>query len=208
MQKVYIPDLLLVASYYKDWATLGAGVGNFLSYGDFPHERHAGTLGSYWLPQGIVLNRNLGCAASSRSNHNQIKEYVTRSWYSYTGRAVTAAASIPTRARRGPTIPGRRSRYQFLDTNGKYSWLKAPRYNEAADGGRAAGADGCRLCGRPRPGTPGDQPAFWQAAALRPAALFSTLGRVAARGIETLVMAEQLGPWIDQLAANLDSRQH
>src|SRR5512136_2942445 len=32
VQKVYIPDLLLVASRYKDWAGLGRGVGNFLAY--------------------------------------------------------------------------------------------------------------------------------------------------------------------------------
>jgi Ni,Fe-hydrogenase I large subunit len=36
-----------------------------------------------------------------------------------------------------------------------------------------------------------------------PAALFSTLGRTAARGIETLVTAEMLPTWIDQLAANM-----
>ena len=35
-----------------------------------------------------------------------------------------------------------------------------------------------------------------------PAALFSTLGRVAARGIETLVLAEHMETWLDQLADN------
>jgi [NiFe] hydrogenase large subunit/hydrogenase large subunit len=36
-----------------------------------------------------------------------------------------------------------------------------------------------------------------------PEALFSTLGRVAARGIETLVTAEELPVWISQLAENM-----
>jgi Ni,Fe-hydrogenase I large subunit len=36
-----------------------------------------------------------------------------------------------------------------------------------------------------------------------PEALFSTLGRTAARGIETLVMAEKLVEWTDELAANM-----
>jgi [NiFe] hydrogenase large subunit/hydrogenase large subunit len=36
-------------------------------------------------------------------------------------------------------------------------------------------------------------------------ALFSTLGRVAARGIETQLIAEQLAPWIDQLDSNMRS---
>ena len=36
-----------------------------------------------------------------------------------------------------------------------------------------------------------------------PEALFSTLGRVAARGIETQVLAEKMDDWVDALAANM-----
>jgi [NiFe] hydrogenase large subunit/hydrogenase large subunit len=36
-----------------------------------------------------------------------------------------------------------------------------------------------------------------------PDALFSTLGRVAARGIETQVLAEKMGDWVDGLASNM-----
>jgi Ni,Fe-hydrogenase I large subunit len=57
---------------------------------------------------------------------------------------------------------------------------------------------------------------YWVDAALKklgagPAALFSTLGRTAARCIETVVVAEQLIPWTDELAANIgrgDLRTH
>ena len=38
-----------------------------------------------------------------------------------------------------------------------------------------------------------------------PEALFSTLGRVAARGIETRVLADKMGDWVDALAANMAS---
>ena len=38
-----------------------------------------------------------------------------------------------------------------------------------------------------------------------PEALFSTLGRVAARGIETQVLAEKMDDWVDALAANMAS---
>jgi Ni,Fe-hydrogenase I large subunit len=38
-----------------------------------------------------------------------------------------------------------------------------------------------------------------------PEVLFSTLGRVAARGIETQVLAEKMGDWVDALAANMGS---
>lgn len=35
IDECYIPDLLAVASYYKDWAGIG-GTTNFLSFGEFP----------------------------------------------------------------------------------------------------------------------------------------------------------------------------
>jgi Ni,Fe-hydrogenase I large subunit len=38
-----------------------------------------------------------------------------------------------------------------------------------------------------------------------PEALFSTLGRVAARGIETQVLADKMGDWVNALAANMES---
>jgi [NiFe] hydrogenase large subunit/hydrogenase large subunit len=44
-----------------------------------------------------------------------------------------------------------------------------------------------------------------------PAALFSTLGRIAARAIETQVLAEKMGDWLAGLAANMaqgDTRIH
>jgi [NiFe] hydrogenase large subunit/hydrogenase large subunit len=38
-----------------------------------------------------------------------------------------------------------------------------------------------------------------------PEALFSTLGRVAARGIETQVLAEKMEDWVNGLAANMEA---
>jgi Ni,Fe-hydrogenase I large subunit len=40
-----------------------------------------------------------------------------------------------------------------------------------------------------------------------PAALFSTLGRVAARGIETQVLAEKMDDWLSALADNMGRRE-
>ena len=36
VDQVYVPDLLAIAGFYKEWAQWGEGVGNFLTYGDFP----------------------------------------------------------------------------------------------------------------------------------------------------------------------------
>ena len=40
-----------------------------------------------------------------------------------------------------------------------------------------------------------------------PEALFSTLGRVAARGIETQVLAEKMGDWLGELGQNMAKRE-
>ncbi|HTM23499.1 MAG TPA: nickel-dependent hydrogenase large subunit, partial [Kofleriaceae bacterium] len=36
VSQVYLPDLLAVASFYKDWAGHGGGVGNYMVYGEYP----------------------------------------------------------------------------------------------------------------------------------------------------------------------------
>ncbi len=35
VEQVYIPDVLAIAPFYKDWFSRGEGLGNFLSYGDY-----------------------------------------------------------------------------------------------------------------------------------------------------------------------------
>src|SRR5512136_992060 len=81
--KVYYPDLLLVASFYKDWAGYGAGVGNYLAYGDFPQSADNNPA-NFFLPRGIVNNQQIG-AAPSAMDQAQILEYIAHSWYSYAG---------------------------------------------------------------------------------------------------------------------------
>src|SRR5512144_1715265 len=58
VEKVYIPDLLAVASFYKEWTGIGAGVGNYMSYGEFPGD-NSGKPEVLWLPRGMILNRDL-----------------------------------------------------------------------------------------------------------------------------------------------------
>ena len=41
VSRVYIPDVLAIASFYKDWASIGAGVGNYLAYGEYPEDDSA-----------------------------------------------------------------------------------------------------------------------------------------------------------------------
>ena len=76
VNKVYLPDVLAVAPFYLEWAGIGGGIGNFMSYGDWPDAS-----GSFWLPQGVILNQDLSTVHPL--DHKDITEYVSRSWYEY-----------------------------------------------------------------------------------------------------------------------------
>jgi [NiFe] hydrogenase large subunit/hydrogenase large subunit len=198
VQKVYLPDLLLVASYYKDWANLGAGVGNYLAYGDFPSDT-SGNPASLWLPQGIVLNREIG-AAPQPLDHTRIGEVVSRSWYTYSGG--DDQALHPWDGQTQPGYTGPQPPFDQMDVDAKYSWLKAPRYNGAPmEVGPLARMVVAYAAGHSRVRQLVDQ--VLGQLGVGTDALFSTLGRVAARGIETLVIAEQMQGWISALEANM-----
>jgi hypothetical protein len=91
---VYIPDLLAVASFYKDWAKWGGGLKNYLSYGEYP-TRGYGQPESFKFPRGVVLNRDLSKVYPVNPRDSQeIKEYISSSWYSYQGGQKRRAASV------------------------------------------------------------------------------------------------------------------
>ncbi len=199
VEQVYIPDLLAVASFYPEWASLGAGVGNYMSYGDFPTTSHIDA-NELFLPRGVILNKDLG--NPQPLDMQKIREYVAHSYYEYAGG--NDQGLHPFEGETNPKYAGPTPPFEHLDTDGKYSWLKAPRYDEHpmevgplarmlvayAKGHERVKALVGMVLGKLNVG---------------PEALFSTLGRTAARGIETLVIAEQLLGWLDKLASNMES---
>ena len=85
VNEVYIPDLLAVASFYKDWAKWGGGLTNYLSYGEYPTKGY-GQVESFKYARGAVLNRDLSTVHPVNPRDDQeIKEYIAHSWYSYEG---------------------------------------------------------------------------------------------------------------------------
>jgi hydrogenase large subunit len=200
VEKVYIPDLLLVASFYPEWASLGQGVGHYLAYGDFPLNT-SGDPAALWLPQGLVFNKDLG-SPPQPLDHTQIREYVTRSWYNYA--EGDGVAKHPFDGETNWNYTGPQPPFEMLDTDGKYSWLKAPRYNDTPmEVGPLARMAVAYAAGHSRVREVTDQ--VLARLGVGPEALFSTLGRVAARGIETLVIAERLPGWITELETNMNS---
>ena len=200
--QVYIPDLLAIASYYKDWAGLGAGPGNYLSYGDWPAAPQLSyPWGNQWLPRGIIYNKNISVAPQVL-DPVKIGEYVSRSWYSYTG-----GDALPKNPALGETVPnytGPQPPFENLNTDGKYSWLKSPRYNDTPmEVGPLARMLVAYAAGHTQVRQEINN--VLAALGLGAAALFSTLGRVAARGVETLLAARKMPDWITELEINLNS---
>ena len=200
VEKVYLPDLMAVASFYKDWGAIGGGLPNYMAYGDLPVAGY-GDPSKFKFPRGAILNRNLNeVLAVDGKDVQQVQEFVSHSWYEY-----STGDETPKHPWDGETTlkyTGPKPPYEQLDVNGKYSWLKTPRWKghpmEVGPLARvlvayASGSKEVReLVG----------------AALKQLdvpvdALFSTLGRTAARGLETKLVAGWAKEFYAQLLANL-----
>ncbi len=200
--RVYLPDILAVASFYKDWASVGAGVGNYLSYGEYPEDD--GPNPRMYLPGGFILNRDITKVQAVEPD--KISEYVKHSWYDYKGGDDKSLQPF-----KGETIPnytGPKPPYERLNVDQKYSWLKSPRYNDnPMEVGPLARMLVAYAHGRPARAKELIDSTL-KTLGVGPQALFSTLGRIAARAIETQVIVEKMQDWVDALAENMARRDY
>ncbi len=200
--RVYLPDILAVASFYKDWASIGAGVGNYLSYGEYPEDDNPNP--RLYLPGGFILNRDITKVQAVEPD--KISEYVKHSWYDYKGGDDKSLQPF-----KGETIPnytGPKPPYERLNVDQKYSWLKSPRYNDnPMEVGPLARMLVAYAHGRPARAKELIDSTL-KTLGVGPQALFSTLGRIAARAIETQVIVEKMQDWVDALAENMARRDY
>ncbi len=200
VEDVYLPDTLAIAGFYKDWATRGEGLGNFLTYGDFP----AGGLtdpAANLVPAGVILNRDLTTIHPVDLNaDDQIEEFVAHSWYAYEGG--NTAGRHPYAGETALAYTGPEPPFTQLDTDGGYSWIKAPRWRgHAVEVGPLARVLMMYASGQEQ--TKALVDGTLAALDLPVDALYSTLGRVAARTLETKIIADAMGGWFDALMANI-----
>jgi len=196
VSQVYIPDVLAVAPFYLDWASLGATAGNYMAYGEY-HET-ADPASPKIMPQGVIRNGDLSKLESL--DPSMINEYVTHSWYDYEGG--DDRGLHPSQGETSPNYTGPQPPYEHLDVEGKYSWLKAPRYDGLPmEVGPLARTLVAYVAGRPE--AKGLVDYVLGALGAGPAALHSTLGRIAARAIETQVMVDKMEGWVDELLGNM-----
>lgn len=203
IDQVYIPDLLMIAGVYKDeWSKIGGGVSNYLSYGDFPLHGYAG-IEDFMSPRGIVLDRDLSKVHPVDANSpDEIKEYIYHSWYKYT--EGDKAGLHPYDGETNLEYTGPKPPYKLLDVEDKYSWIKTPRWKEKPmEVGPLARLVVAYAAGKEPQKTAVDN--VLAALDLPASALFSTLGRTAARGIETQLVAGWALEFFDQLMKNLEN---
>jgi len=199
VDRVYLPDVLAIAPFYLDWAGLGEGLGNFMSYGDIPliDDFDPNNPEHLFFPRGVILNRDL--SKVHPLDPEKIHEYVTHSWYSYEDDSKGLHPSV---GETNPNYTGPNPPYEFLDTDKKYTWLKAPRYDDnSMEVGPLARMLIGYASGHKR--TVELVNAVLEKLNAPASVMFSTLGRVAARCVETVLLAEQLEPWTMELAQNI-----
>ena len=200
IDQVYIPDLLAIAPFYLEWGGIGGGLKNYLAYGDLP-------TGSYWdtnsfkFPRGAILDRDLS-KVHEIDGHDveQVKEFVTHSWYKYS--AGDGTGLHPWSGETEFNYTGPNPPYDQLNVKGKYSWMKTPRWKgNAMEVGPLA-----RMLVAYGSGHKEVQDlvnSTLKKLNVPVAALFSTLGRTAARGLETKLIAGWAKEFYNQLLSNI-----
>jgi len=211
VEQVYIPDTLAIAGFYKDWAQKGEGLGNFLCYGDLPYSgsnADVTDLSDLLFPRGAILNRDLSTIHPVDLHaEGEIREFVAHAWYDYQDgkeaglHPYQGETKLDYDKRGGPKPP-----YKQLNVDDGYSWLKSPRWNNHsvevgplarmlllyADSSAPAHAQAKELVDY-----------SLSTLDLPVEGLFSTLGRTAARTLESKIVADAMQTWYDALIANI-----
>jgi hydrogenase large subunit len=197
VQQVYLPDVLAIAGFYKEWFNHGEGLGNFMAYGDYSSGSVQDT-SKYLIPRGILLNRDL--SVIHPVDLKNVTESVVHSWYEYPEGDM--ATKHPSQGVTNPKYSGPKPPYDFLKTDEKYSWIKSPRYDgKPMEVGPLARTLIAYASGRPQVKKLVD--GALAKLNLPLTSLFSTMGRIAARALEADIMVGELSGWISQLDNNM-----
>ena len=210
IDQVYVPDLLAIAGFYKDWAKIGGGLSgqNVMAYGEWPDIPNDYSNNSLLMPSGVILGGDLKKVLDvDLKAPDQVQEWVTHSWYKQgdesKGLHPFDGVTDPNFVL-GPGTKGTRTNIENLDESAKYSWVKSPRWkgNPVEVGPLARYIVGYARGNKEMT----EQVNFALKTLDVPVtALFSTLGRTAARGLEATWAAHKMRYFFDQLMTNLKS---
>ena len=135
VNRVYLPDVLAIAWFYKDWAGHGAGAGNYLVYGEYPENDSPSS--PLFLPAGVIWKRDLSKVLPV--DPARITESVKHSWYDYAGGDDKPLP--PTRGETTPKYTGPPASLRAAERGREVQLAQVPALRRRADGGRPAGTD-------------------------------------------------------------------
>lgn len=199
VNQVYIPDIIAIGSFYKDW-TYGGGINNYLTYGDFSTTDHY-DLKSYRVPRGIILDGNLNEVHDiDLKDPKQVQELIDNSWYTYDGK--DSGGKHPWDGETSLNYTGPKAPYKNLDTKDKYSWIKSPRWKgKAMETGPLARLLVAYASGKDDAKHLVDD--TLKKLDLPITALQSALGRTVARALESVLIADWMRNDMDELLKNI-----
>jgi hydrogenase large subunit len=116
--QAYFMDACLLGASYPEWYRYGRGVANYVAFPDLPLDAKAT---QFDLPGGVIMNGDLAAVRPILDWHDQalppaVAEDVTHAWYQ---------GNDSLQPWKGKTEPD----YTDFHEEGKYTWVKAPRYN-------------------------------------------------------------------------------
>ncbi|MDR3504727.1 MAG: nickel-dependent hydrogenase large subunit [Acidocella sp.] len=205
VDQVYVPDVKAIASFYKNW-DYGQGLAgkNIISYGEFP--LHANDYTNLMIPRGAIINGNLSeILPVDLADPDQVQEFVDHSWYKYPdeskGLHPWDGLTEPN-FELGPNTIGTKTNIQQLDEGAKYSYIKAARWRgHAMEVGPLSRFTLGYAQGNAEFKDPVDK--LLTDLGLPFNALFTTLGRTAARALEASWAAHKLQDCYDHLIATI-----
>ena len=198
-KQAYLSDVYMAGTMYADEALagVGGGIGNFMSFGDFNLDDTKFYEAAKLFPSGVVMNKDLTKVFDL--DQTKITEDVTHAWYEgETNLHPYDGVTHPNYTGFGKKEDG----IAYLDTDNKYSWIKSPLYDDER---MEVGPLARMVVGVAR----GDEKitkyvtTFLKNGNLPIKVLFSTIGRTAARAIETELMCDEVIKWCDELASNV-----
>ncbi len=202
IENAYYADVVMAGIAYAGEPSVTKQVGtmNFMAHGDFmvaPND--------YLFSSGIILNGDISTVHPI--NEDLITEEATHAWYSddealhpYDGKTNPNYTGLVDRMTVGPD--GNDIASKSVDDKGKYSWIKSPRYDgNPMEVGPLSAMLVSYASGNERVKKVVDD--FLAKTGLPVAALFTTLGRTAARMLQTKVIIDHGLTAFNSLVANL-----
>ncbi|MES9992805.1 MAG: nickel-dependent hydrogenase large subunit [Candidatus Thiodiazotropha sp.] len=207
VKNVYIPDILAVGQFYKGWL-YGGGISgtSVLAYGDIPDRANDYSPGNLLMPSGAIINGNLKEVHEvDLRNPEEIQEFVPHSWYDYPEGVKGLHpwdGVTEDNFQLGPKTKGSKTNIEQIDESAKYSWIKAPRWRGHA---MEVGPLARYVVGYAKGHEEITEQINFVLKTLDVpvTALFSTLGRTAARALEADWAGDKMRYFMDKLIANI-----